>query len=148
MTPSFSYDTHPLVILEDDEDDQHVYETIIHDIAPSLPLRFFNKGEDLLTALQSKSLQPFLIISEVHLGGMSGMELRKKLDEDEEIRTKAIPFVFFSHPIYKRELEEAYHLTIQGFFEKSPDLKAFQKQLDSVIRYWSDCKHPNRPDVK
>ena len=83
MTPSFSYDTHPLVILEDDEDDQHVYETIIHDIAPSLPLRFFNKGEDLLTALQSKSLQPFLIISEVHLGGMSGMELRKELDEDE-----------------------------------------------------------------
>ncbi len=148
MSHSFDFETHPLIILEDDEDDRHIYENILREIAPYLQLRFFSRGEDLLSALESRSLQPFLIISEVHLGGMTGMELRRKLDEDEEIRTKAIPFVFFSHPIFKRELEEAYHLTIQGFFEKSPDLTAFQKQLDSVIRYWTDCLHPNRSDVK
>ncbi|WP_141217345.1 PleD family two-component system response regulator [Siphonobacter sp. BAB-5385] len=148
MAQSFSFDTHPLVILEDDEDDRHIYENLLREIAPHLQLRFFISGEDLLAALQSKSLQPFLIISEVHLSGMTGMELRKKLDEDQSIRTKAIPFVFFSHPIFKRELEEAYHLTIQGFFEKSPDLAEFGRQLDSVVRYWSDCKHPNRSDIE
>ena len=148
MTQPFSFDTHPLVILEDDEDDRHIYEDVLSEIAPYLQLRFFSKGEDLLVALQSKSLQPFLIISEVHLSGMTGMELRRQLDTDDEIRTKAIPFVFFSHPIFKRELEEAYRLTIQGFFEKSPDLEKFKRQLDSVVRYWSDCQHPNRSDVR
>ncbi|PQA59743.1 response regulator [Siphonobacter curvatus] len=148
MTQPFSFETHPLVILEDDEDDRHIYESVLSEIAPYLQLRFFAKGEDLLIALQNKSLQPFLIISEVHLSGMTGMELRRQLDKDDEIRTKAIPFVFFSYPIFKKELEEAYHLTIQGFFEKSPNLDDFKRQLNSVIQYWSDCQHPNRSDIK
>ncbi len=134
----------PLVIIEDDPDDQHLFKSIIAEIAPSLAITFFPKAEDLLEALSQQKLMPFMIFSEVHLRGMSGLELRKKMDEDPAIRKKSIPFIFFTHPVNDHDLDKAYDLTIQGFFEKSPHIDLLKQQLYFIIGYWSECRHPKQ----
>jgi CheY-like chemotaxis protein len=88
--------------------------------------------------------KPFLIICELSLPGSSGLELRQQIEDDAALRKRAIPFIFMTHPVYRQQVEAAYNLTIQGLFEKQPNIDATQKQLGSIIQYWQECLHPNR----
>ncbi len=74
---------------------------------------------------------------------MNGLELRRKIQEDERIRKKSIPFVFLSTAARRKEVEEAYDLTVQGFFVKASQLSDMERALELILTYWQQCKHPN-----
>lgn len=48
--------------------------------------------------------------------GTSGLELRKKINEDEERKRKTIPFIFLTTTAGATAIKEAYLLSVQGFF--------------------------------
>ncbi len=54
---------------------------------------------------------------------MNGLELRRHIQENEGLRKKSIPFVFLSTAARPKEVEEAYNLTVQGFFVKASQIK-------------------------
>jgi CheY-like chemotaxis protein len=134
----------PIVFIDDDEDDQVMYKPLLEKIAPGSTITFFNDGQQAIDYLKSTDQRPFIIISEVVMKAMSGLELRRQIEEDHQLRKRAIPFIFFTHPIYKHLVEEAYELTIQGFFEKKQTISEIQEQLQAIVNYWSSCLHPNR----
>ena len=74
---------------------------------------------------------------------MNGLELRKKIQEDAQLRRQSIPFVFLSTAARPKEVMEAYDLTVQGFFVKASQLAEMEKSLELIFRYWMNCKHPN-----
>ncbi|GAB3803807.1 hypothetical protein GCM10028819_34290 [Spirosoma humi] len=134
----------PIVFIDDDEDDQLILKPILEEIAPLSPILFFNNGQQAIDYLKTTDQRPFLIISEVNLAGMGGLELRRQIETDTQLKKRAIPFIFFTHPVYKHMVEEAYDLTIQGFFEKMDSISEIRMQLQAIIDYWSKCLHPNR----
>lgn len=134
----------PILFIDDDPDDQFLYKPLFERIIPDSKVVFFNSGQQAIDYLRTTQERPFLIISELSLNGMSGLELRKEIEQDPLLRKRAIPFIFFTHPVYKHLVEEAYELTIQGFFEKKSDIQAVEEELHSIIDYWSKCLHPNR----
>jgi CheY-like chemotaxis protein len=73
---------------------------------------------------------------------MSGLELRRRINEDEILRRKSIPFVFFTTAASKQQVEEAYDLTVQGFFIKEPSFIETQRTFKLILEYWDKCKHP------
>ncbi|GAB2549549.1 response regulator [Spirosoma aerophilum] len=134
----------PILFIDDDEDDQLLMKPMLEAVAPGYPLFFFKSGQAALDFLQSTHERPFLIISEVTMQRMSGLELRQKIEQDPVLRKRAIPFIFFTAPVYRHMVEEAYELTIQGFFEKQTNLTDMHNQLKAIISYWESCLHPNR----
>ena len=134
----------PIVFIDDDQDDQFIFKPLLEKIAPKSPVLFFTSGQEAIDYLKETDQRPFLIISEIVLQEMNGLELRRQIEEDRELRKRAIPFIFFTHPIYKHLVEEAYELTIQGFFEKKQSVNEMQLQLQAIVDYWSNCLHPNR----
>ncbi|MFD2571907.1 response regulator [Spirosoma soli] len=134
----------PIIFIDDDEDDQLLLKPILEEIAPSSPVLFFENGQQAVEYLKGTDQRPFLIISEVSLHIMNGLELRRLIEQDAALRKRAIPFIFFTHPIDKELVEEAYELTIQGFFEKRQNLAEMRRQLQAIVDYWSNCLHPNR----
>lgn len=134
----------PIVFIDDDEDDQLILKPILQELAPLSPILFFTRGQSAIDYLKTTDQRPFLIISEVNLAQMNGLELRRQIEEDTVLRRRSIPFIFFTHPVYKHMVEEAYDLTIQGFFEKRDSLVEIRDQLKAIIDYWSKCLHPNR----
>ena len=75
---------------------------------------------------------------------MNGLELKRKIDADQELRRKSIPFVFYSTSASKQAVNEAYtELTIQGFFIKGSDYNKTKNVVNNIIQYWKDCIHPN-----
>ncbi|WP_461091614.1 response regulator [Spirosoma gilvum] len=135
---------HPIIFIDDDEDDQVIFEPLLQKIAPQTPILFFTDGQQAIDYLRTTSDRPFLIISEVSMNIMSGLELRRQIETDSQLRKRAIPFIFFTHPAYKHLVEEAYELTIQGFFEKKQNVSELESQLQAIVAYWSNCLHPNR----
>lgn len=134
----------PIIFIDDDDDDQVLFKPLLQKIAPNCPVIFFTDGRQAIEYLRTTHDRPFLIISEVSMNVMNGLELRRQIEEDSQLRMRAIPFIFFTHPVYKHLVEEAYELTIQGFFEKKQTVAELEDQLKAIVAYWSNCLHPNR----
>lgn len=136
--------TGPILIVEDDPDDQLLIRDILEELAISNPLHFFQNGSEALAYLQTTTEQPFLILSDVNMPVMNGLEFRKQVFENEFLRRKSIPFVFLTTHADERSIRLAYDLTVQGFYEKTNSFEQLRDQLRLVVTYWKQCLHPNR----
>jgi CheY-like chemotaxis protein len=136
----------PIIWLENDNDDQHIIEEVLKVLKPSRTLRMFSKGEDLLQYLRITTEQPFLILCDVNMPGINGLQVRDEINKDENLRRKAIPFIFFSTTAEEAEVRKAYDMLVQGYFEKGNSFGELQARLKRIIDYWNDCKHPNSFD--
>ena len=133
----------PIIILEDDMDDQEIMKEVLEDLQVPYRIDFYVHAKDLLDYLYTTNESPFLILSDVNLPSMNGLELRKIIFENEYLRVKSIPFVFFSTSSDEYAVKQAYDLTVQGYFVKQysmPDIKA---TLKLIISYWEQCEHVN-----
>jgi CheY-like chemotaxis protein len=133
----------PIIIIEDDEEDQQIVEHVMQSLHIKNPINFFDKCEDVIPYLLSTADKPFLILSDVNLPGMSGPELKKEINKNELLRKKSIPFVFFSTAANKQEIDRAYEMMVQGYFKKENSMDAIISTLKIIMDYWTLCKHPN-----
>jgi CheY-like chemotaxis protein len=88
--------------------------------------------------------RPFIIFCDVNLPSMTGLEFKKKVDDNKELRRRSIPFIFYSTSVNQNAVNEAYtKMTVQGFFPKSNSFEEMRKMLALIIDYWMYCRHPN-----
>ena len=133
----------PIVIIEDDKDDQEIYGEAIRALGIPNELHFFNHGKAALEYLSSTEEQPFIILSDINMPGMSGLELKKLMQDDPYLASKGIPFVFISTNASKVSVRHAHALSVQGYFEKPQSVDAFKEMLRKLFDYWELCKHIN-----
>lgn len=133
----------PIVVVEDDADDQYFIKMICEKLGVTAELLFFGDGLKALTYLKTTTKKTFLILSDINMPVMNGLELRRNIQQDEELRKKSIPFVFLSTAARPKEVAEAYDLTVQGFFLKATQLGEMEETIEQILRYWVMCKHPN-----
>lgn len=134
----------PVLIIDNDLEDQEFISAILKEMDPAIKTHCFHDGQDALVYLVSTPQQPFLILCDVKMEGMNGLELRAHINENDYLRKKSIPFVFFSDYATQDNVAKAYDLTVQGFFEKANTHDGLRAQLELVINYWKACLHPNR----
>lgn len=134
----------PIVLIEDDTDDKEILEMVLKDLNITKTLIWFANGSDAFEYLKTTTEQPFLILSDVNLPGMSGIEFKKKVDDHPELRKKCIPFVLYSTSVDKQTVEDAYtKMTVQGFFKKNSGYDEIKNTIRIINEYWTYCRHPN-----
>jgi CheY-like chemotaxis protein len=135
--------TGPIVFYEDDLDDLDLYRHILEELGVKNEIRMFSRGDEMLHYLGTTQEQPFIIISDINIPKMNGLELRRLITRDEYLRKKSIPFVFLSTTASKTIVEEAYQLTVQGFFVKQVTMSAIKEQFSLILEYWQQAKRVN-----
>jgi len=133
----------PIVIVEDDRDDQDIYAEVIKALGLPNEIRFFNGGQEVLDYLTTTEDQPFIILSDINMPGMTGLELKKSIQEDPYLVSKGIPFVFISTNASKVSVRHAHALSVQGYFQKPNNMEGFKDMLRTLFAYWELCKHIN-----
>ncbi len=133
----------PIVVIDDDVEDQDIIQTVFSQIGVSNKIIFFNGGEEAIQYFSSTTDTPFLIFSDINMPGMNGIELRKKLVESKFLLKKSTPFIFLTTSPRIEEINLAYGMLTQGFFKKADNEPDFKAQLKKIIDYWMDCLHPN-----
>ena len=134
----------PIISIEDDEDDQLLIEIAVKTLKISNELHFFPNGQEALDYLETTAEKPLLILCDVNMPLMNGLELRKRINENEYLRRKSIPFIFLTTRPSQEDVQIAYDQTVQGFYEKPVQYKELQKQISLIVEYWQNCLHPNR----
>ena len=134
----------PIVIVEDDEDDREILEDIFLDINLPNKRLYFENAPDAFAYLKSSDEQQLLIISDINLPKQSGLQFKKQIDADPELRQKSIPFIFLSTAADINSVTEAYtEMTVQGFFKKKSTMEEMKTMIQLLIGYWKECRHPN-----
>ena len=133
----------PIIILEDDMDDHEIFIEAFTSIGVKNELIIFVDANKTLDFLLVTQKQPFIILSDINLPGMNGLAFRAAIQQNEYLRNKSIPFIFFTTGSSKLQVREAYDLTVQGFFIKPASFKELQERLKVIMQYWTNCLHPN-----
>jgi CheY-like chemotaxis protein len=134
----------PIILIEDDPDDKDVFQDILKDLKVSNPLIWFRNCDDAFAYLKTTSEQPFMIFCDVNLPGTNGIDCKRQIDEDKELRRKSIPFIFCSTSVDQKTVNEAYtKMTVQGYFQKKNTYAELKEMIKLIVAYWEDCKHPN-----
>ena len=133
----------PVIIIEDDDDDQQFIKDAFIDLGYESQLKFFYDADSVISYLKSTTDKPFLIISDFNLSGMNCYELKKRINDDEQLRKKAIPFIFYTTSDQKYALDKVYEMMVQGFFVKENSIAGIKSTIKVIIDYWKLCKHPN-----
>jgi CheY-like chemotaxis protein len=82
----------PIIIIEDDPDDQEILTEVFKELNYSNEVIFFSDGLSALEFLTKGDTNPFLILSDINLPKLTGIELRMKLKVDADIHLKCIPY--------------------------------------------------------
>lgn len=134
----------PIIIIEDDEDDREIYERVLKELNIPNEIVWFDKCTAAIDYLKRTVEQPFVIISDINLPGLSGIDCKRIIDSNEVLRVKSIPFLFLSTALGKKTVNSVYALmNVQGYFQKSANYEEIKHTIKTILEYWKICKHPN-----
>ena len=133
----------PIIIIEDDLDDQQFLAEVFEQLQYPNEIIFFGDGEQALNYLTATTVEPFIIFSDINMPKLNGIELRAKVHENEDLRMKSIPYLFFSTTAEQKHVIDAYSKSVQGFFVKPSDFIKMKEMIKNIVEYWHNCVSPN-----
>lgn len=132
-----------IIFIEDDKDDQELLAEVFRELDYKNEILFFGDGELALEHLIHNRVEPFIVFSDINMPKLNGMELREKIHNNEDLRLKCTPYLFFSTSSEQQHVIDAYSKSIQGFFVKPNSFTDLKRVLKIIIDYWKECVSPN-----
>lgn len=134
--------TGPIILIDDDSDDLEIYKQALHSLDVKNKILSFETAEESLEYLKHSTEPCFFILCDVNMPKMDGLELRKQLTKDDQLKLKSIPFIFFSTSDHMTHIFKAYESSVQGYFKKPSDFKQIITLFKSIISYWDISLQP------
>ncbi len=133
----------PIIIIEDDIDDQEMFSEVFKELNYTNEIIFLNDGQEALAFLTARKTEPFIVFSDINMPKLNGIELRTQIHENEDIRLKTIPYLFFTTNAAEDDVVTAYSKSIQGFFIKPSSFQELKNLVQIIVAYWQNCVSPN-----
>jgi CheY-like chemotaxis protein len=133
----------PILLIDDDQEDLEIFEEAFKSLDVDNEIVTFSNAELALEHLQTSSQQYLFILCDINMPRVNGLELRQAIYDDEILRQRSIPFLFFSTANDRIFVDKAYDLSVQGFFRKPFLQDELKDMLRAIITYWQYSYHPN-----
>lgn len=133
----------PIIIIEDDIDDQEILLSVFRKLNYCNEIVFFLEPEKALDYLNQATILPFLILSDINMPRLNGLELKRKIHTNAQLQIKCIPYLFFTTAAEKNAVTEAYSMSAQGFFIKQTTEDELTNTIRIIVEYWLRCYSPN-----
>ena len=93
-----------------------------------------NNGEEAIEFLNSKAKLPDIILLDLNMPKMNGIEFLQILKEDEFL--KYIPTIILTTSENRSDLLECYRIGIAGYVIKPLKYEDYEAKLEKVFQYW------------
>ena len=131
-----------ILLVEDSEDDSAFFIHALKDSNPEAQLLIARDGVRALSLIFGAgnpdeavpAVRPKLIVLDLKLPKVSGLEVLRKLKTNPHTRT--IPVVVLSSSQEKRGLAESYQLGVNSYLVKPMDFDEFAELVRILGRYW------------
>ena len=133
-----------LLHIDDDENDRFFFQRAVKTASVPIKIEVAIDGERALDWLKSTSAPPDLILADIRMPRMSGLEFLEAFKRTER---RLVPVVMFSNSIYRADIDRARELGADAYCVKPAgiaDLVEFVKRLyGSWTRSELPCEWPH-----
>lgn len=126
----------PILYVGGDEDDRYLVTDALESIGCTNEVINFDNGKALIEYLNSNKERPFIILCDLYLPQMTGLELKEVINADDNLKRRTIPFIFLSETVNPMDVDDAYMSLVQGFYVKAPTFDGLKQQLRAICEYW------------
>lgn len=132
-----------VLLVEDNPDDSELTIHALNEGNKNIHLRHLKDGVEALDFIFAKKIfagqkvqnDLKLVLLDLKLPRMDGLEVLRKIREDE--RTKTLPVVILTSSREKRDLIEAYSLGVNSYVVKPVGFDNYVKTISALAYYWS-----------
>ncbi len=128
-----------ILLVEDDEVDIKALKWAFAKLKIANPVEVARDGVEALEALQNLA-RPFLVITDINMPRMNGIELIRKIREASELRDSIVFVLTTSND--EQDKIDAYHLNVAGYMLKSDMGTSFMRAIELVENYWKVVELP------
>jgi CheY-like chemotaxis protein len=125
-----------IIIVEDDPDDKEIIIQILSGIGISNETISFSNGEEAYSHLTQSISDPFLIISDINMPRMNGIELKNKIQVEAGEKLQSVPFILMSTAEPTDSIIVKATKSSQEYFKKPNNIEDYKKQLQGIIGFW------------
>ena len=131
----------PILLVEDDHVDAMTVKRALKELKLKNNLVHVSNGEEALVYLKSNGdMKPCVILLDLDMPRMNGIEFLKLAKDDEEL--KSIPVIVLTSSDEGRNIDESFKSNVAGYIIKSADYKKFVEAISTVALYWNLCELP------
>ena len=94
-----------------------------------------NNGEDALELLLNKEYYPDIILLDLNMPKINGIEFLSILKTNESL--KFIPTIILTTSSNKKDLLECYNIGIAGYVQKPLKYEDYIAKINILLSYWS-----------
>ncbi|MCE9540184.1 MAG: response regulator [Bacteroidetes bacterium] len=135
-------ETQEILLVEDNISDAKLTIMALNDGKILNKIVHLKDGEEALNYIfcqgqyvSRKLVNPILILLDLKMPKVGGIEVLKKIKSDE--RTRTIPVVVFSSSQESPDVKEAYALGVNSYIVKPMEFDEFSKVVKDLGLYWS-----------
>jgi CheY-like chemotaxis protein len=130
------------VFIDDDEDEHFLLKLAMKELGLENKTVHLKDGLEAFRYLRETTEDIFIILCDLNMPKMDGLELKRLIEITPELKIKVIPFIFHSSTGSSVEIKAAYAANIQAFMQKAPTLEGTVSTLGKIISLWTSVIHP------
>ena len=122
-----------ILLVEDNDLDAMLLQRVLTRLRPDVKIMRSEDGIDALDALESS--RPDLIIMDIRMPRMGGLEALGRIKQDERLR--GIPVIMMSTSRDQQDIDRSYDQHANAYVVKSLDAREGQT-IENLVRFWLD----------
>jgi CheY-like chemotaxis protein len=124
-----------ILFIEDDAIEVMKLQRTVTKLKMRHHIREANNGEEALEILYSTVELPEIILLDLNMPRINGIEFLQILKEDEKL--KYIPTIILTTSENRTDLLECYRIGIAGYIIKPLRYEEYESRLQKVLEYWN-----------
>mgnify|MGYP000893262231 FL=1 len=124
-----------ILLIEDDMIEVMKLKRVISTLKLKHTIIEGNNGEEALKLLSEKDNQPDIILLDLNMPKINGIEFLSILKRDENL--KYIPTVILTTSSNQKDLYECFKIGISGYILKPLKYEDYVNKIEKVLSYWS-----------
>lgn len=127
-----------ILLIDDDAIERLKFKKVCEEIRFNCSIREAINGKQALDFLNEAKSVFNIIVLDLHMPIMNGLELLEKIKSNQ--RFKDIPIIIMSNSEDADELKKCYELGICGYFTKPAKYSVYSKKVKLLLKYWKQNK--------
>lgn len=124
-----------ILLIEDDEIEVMKFNRVLSSLKMNHKIIEANNGEEAIEVLKVKEVVPDLIVLDLNMPKINGIEFLGILKADEYL--KYIPAVILTTSNNHKDVLECYRIGIAGYVIKPLKYEDYVDRITKLIEYWS-----------
>ncbi|MFB8005044.1 response regulator [Nocardia sp. NPDC056000] len=127
---------HPVLLVEDSDEDREAIERALHASHPHLRLEFVTDGGSALTRLRDQTQpRPRLVFLDLNMPGISGLSVLQQIRADADLT--GLTVVVFTSSTTAEDIDRCYAAGADSYIYKPVDFALFRTVLQGAMDYWT-----------